>query len=742
MGIDPELLKQLIESFSSELDEYTVAINNSLLLLEKNNLSSEERAKHLATIFRSAHNIKGTSRSLGINTVGEIAHRVESLFSYIQKDKIEFSSEIVTLCLEAVDMLKTAFNCYIKNSELPSTLETLIERLDNVQKSEFKSRKIIEKNKIDVPNINKNSSIQHDTHEHDSIRVAISRIEKVSTLLEEIQVNKIAITDYYKDLTELLNCTNSFEYLWKQICTITKNPSENDFSDSTQRVLFSGNDTFKRIQQLTQTIHRNIRDRVNELSILSHSLQDEVRTLRMIPIGNLLCTFPRYIRDLEQSLGKKINLTIVGEDVKIDRAVLDQLKDPLIHLLRNAIDHGIESADIRLDQGKPETGQVRIKIQEEDGQIKIEIFDDGKGIDINAIEKAALNKKLFSKDEFSKLSNTQKLDLIFHSGFTTKEIITDVSGRGIGLDVVRANIENLKGKIDISTTPGVSTTFTISVPLTIATERGLHIQCGNESFVIPSLSVEKVLLIRTDQLKHIQGKQVIVQDNHTIPIYSLAELLNIPTENSIKKDQLSIVIVKKGSQAIALLVDDIIGEREIVLKPFHQPFSHYKSVAGGTLLESKQVVIVLEPNTLISEALKQKHSHQIVATSPTENTVERPHILVVDDSITTRTLEKNVLESKNYQVTVAVNGKDAWDLLQKQKFSLLITDVMMPIMDGFTLTERVKQSDSLKDLPVIIVTSLGSESEKKRGIDVGADAYIVKNEFESGTLLNIVSQFV
>lgn len=655
MTIDPELLKQLIESFSTELDEHTQVITTSLLALEKNALSEEERNKRITSIFRSSHNIKGTSRSLGIIDLGEIAHQLESTFSEIQKKTLEITPEIISSSLKSVDKMREAFKSFIQK---------------------------------EPENSNTNQPVQQEFHEHDSIRIPIHKIEKISSLLEEIQANRIA-------LVEEINISN-------------------------------------------QDMNKDMHSHVNELSILFHSLQDEVASLRMTPMGNLLCTFPRYVRDLAHELNKKIELTVKGEEVKVDKAILEGLKDPLFHLLRNAIDHGIETADIRQQSGKPEAGHIIIEIKEEESQIKISMSDDGAGIDLQKLIESAEQKGITTTN----MSESEKLALIFRSGFSTKKIITDVSGRGVGLDVVKSNIENLRGHLDFSTTLGKGTTFILRVPLSIASERGLVVKCEQHHFVIPTHVVERVLALDINQVVSVQGSQAIVLENRTILLRKLTDILHLKENNNFNGQKLSIVIIQKANTMLALLVDEIVGEREIVIKALQKPLTKTACIAGGTLIESNEVVVVLNPNDLIDQALQHANINRITSKEEITEKDKRPHILVVDDSITTRTLEKNVLESKNYQVTVAVNGKEAWDILQKQKFSLLITDVCMPIMDGFTLTEQVKKHDKLRDLPVIIVTSLGSDVEKKKGIDVGADAYIVKNEFESGALLEVVSQLV
>jgi two-component system, chemotaxis family, sensor kinase CheA len=332
--------------------------------------------------------------------------------------------------------------------------------------------------------------------------------------------------------------------------------------------------------------------------------------------------------------------------------------------------------------------------------------------------------------------------LIFLPGFSTKEIITDISGRGVGLDVVKANLDALKGSVSVTSILGQSTTFTLRVPLTLTSELGLMVSTCGQAFVIPMNGIERVFTLRTDEIVEIEASQTVLLEGHPVPLRILADILKFEKKEIANPDCVPIIILKNARKVVAILVDEIIGEREIVIKPLQPPASNVPCVIGGTLSGKGQVIVVLSASDLIEAAVHSGQMTRVSIQDKTDKEETRPRILVVDDSITTRTLEKNILESNHYQVTLAVNGKEAWDILQKESFSLLITDVSMPIMDGFTLTERVKQSNQLRDLPVIIVTSLGSDAEKKKGAEVGANAYIVKNEFESDVLLEVVAQLV
>ncbi len=735
MSIDPELMKQLIVTFKAELEEQAQQITDGLLKLEKGFESDDEKLKIIETIFRSAHNIKGASRGIGIHDVGEIAHCIESLFNKMKNNKLNSRSDIIDICLEAVDKMPIALNAFVEQSSLPFDLTDLLNRLgaDDHQKPDMKTTSsiVIEK---------KQASPDPDPHE--SIRVSIGKIDKVFALLEEIQINKIAIEDHYKALSHIILKTKELSTLWKQIFTGMKSNKQVERNDFVEKLYDKANDCFMEMSFSADYLQKTMRSQLNELSILSNSLQEEVRLLRLIPASNLIRSLPRYARDLAKELNKEIELEIQGDEVRMDQLVLERLKDPLIHLIRNAIDHGIESPDVRQAIGKSKVGHIKISVIDEGNNILINISDDGSGIDINKISSFIEEKKLATPADLAKMNKNEILEFIFRSGFSTKNTITNVSGRGVGLDVVKANLTELKGNVSVTTEFGQGTTFCLTVPLTLSSERGLLVNCHDQLFVIPTNTIKRVLMVRANDIVDVEGSQALLVDEHPVPLRILSDVLGLMGKEILEKEKLSIVVVEKGWHSVAFLVDDIVGEREIVIKPLRSPLAHVSCVSGGTLLEHNQVAIVLQSTDLLNKALNVTSVRRIASEDASEKTKDKPHILVVDDSITTRTLEKNILESKDYQVTITVNGKEAWDLLQKQKFSLLITDVSMPIMDGFTLTENVKKSEKLRDLPVIIVTSLGSDAEKARGVEAGADAYIVKNEFESGALLDIVEQLV
>jgi two-component system chemotaxis sensor kinase CheA len=462
----------------------------------------------------------------------------------------------------------------------------------------------------------------------------------------------------------------------------------------------------------------------------------------MLPLATITPTFGRMVRDLAREQNKQINLTMVGGDTELDKRVLEQIKDPLIHLLRNAVDHGLESPAQRQQAGKPAEGQITLAASQQGNNVVITISDDGEGLDIPAIRLAAVRKGLLDKAEVEKLNEAEVAHLIFNSGLSTSKIITDISGRGVGLDVVRQNVEELHGALEVSFGPGQGTTFTLTLPLTLASSRGLLVRAGQQTFALPLTTVERMLHVERSAIASVEGREAMTHQGKPIALAWLEDLLELPS-GSKEANPLTVVIVAVAEKRLGLIVDSLVGEQEIVMKSLGKQLAKVTGIAGATVLGSGQVILALHAADLVKLAGR-------TASRPSTGPKARPAeekqhktILVVDDSITTRTLEKNILEAAGYQVKLATDGEEALAVLVSSGLpDLIVSDVNMPRLDGFELTKRVKQDKRHADIPVILVTSLDSPADKARGIEVGADAYIVKSKFDQGNLLEIVEQLV
>lgn len=748
--LDPALMALLVSTFKGELDELSQEMTQALLALE-NNAPDFDRTRCLDALFRNAHNIKGAARGVNANVITEIAHHLETLFSRLKQRKLEPTSQVIGLCLECLDRMQDGMTSFSSGRALPFDLAALIARLvaiDPVSVAPPAAADLDDSNAEHFAEHNAPAKIGAESSEAsvkpsldgpELTRVALSRLDRVSALAEELMASRIEMDDH---LDVVLRIGHDIELQARRASdrrngVIARKNAEDALSkDRLTQML----EEIKKLKHDVQRLYKDMRGTGTRLGILAEGLQDEVRAMRLVPASSLLRPLSRTVRDIAQQLGKKIEYVVTGDDIQLDRPILEGIKAPLTHLVRNAIDHGIESPEDRSAAGKVATGKISIAVQGIGNRVVITVRDDGAGIDVAQIAHAAVRKKLISAAEAGQLSAEETLDLIFLPGFSSKEMITDISGRGVGLDVVLSNLRSLNGSVTVDSVLGQGTCFTLSLPLTMSTDRGLMVRSGANTFAIPSASVERVLEVKSSQVLDVEASQVILLDGKPVPARDLGQILELPYEETLAHDRLPVVVIAKGWQRVALLVDEIIGEREIVIKRLRPPLVSIRNVIGGTLTGSGKVIMVLNPSDIVTSAMQQGNLRRIVAKQDRE--VVPFHILVVDDSITTRTLEKNALENHGYRVTVAVDGKLGWEAIQAERFDLVLTDVEMPNMNGFELTEQIKQSEKYRELPVVLVTSLASEADRRRGVEVGADAYIVKGQFETRKLLDIIKQLL
>lgn len=466
-------------------------------------------------------------------------------------------------------------------------------------------------------------------------------------------------------------------------------------------------------------------------------IHDISMSMRMVPLRIIFDAYPRAVRDLAKTLDKKVDLVIEGAQTELDRRMVEKLNEPLIHLIRNAIDHGIETPDGRRRAGKSESGRLVIRALNEGHSILIQIEDDGQGIPLDKIKAKALAKKMFrSEEEYDRLSEVDQIHLIFIPGLSTSDLITDISGRGYGMDIVKASIESLKGSITVESKASVGTRISIHLPLTVTTLRALFVQCSGQRFALPITSVYQTRRIGPEDQVDVVGKRALRVRNQLIPLVNLAELMNLPGIPSSRSDNHFVVIAQDGNERAALIVDDIVDERDVIVKSLPAHMDRVRHVSSATIAPDQSIILMLHVPDLIAA------TKEVVVHGEPVKRKERRTILVVDDSLNTREVEKTILQAYGYDVDTAKDGLEALEKLRQRPFHLVVTDVEMPVMDGFTLTSKIKEEGSYRHIPVIIVTSRESMEDKRRGIEVGANAYIVKGSFDQNNLINTVESLI
>lgn len=479
---------------------------------------------------------------------------------------------------------------------------------------------------------------------------------------------------------------------------------------------------------------------------LGKQLQSDVWQARMVPAESLLEGYRRMMRDLARDEGKEIEFRADTGGVRADRRVLETLKDPIMHLLRNAVSHGIESPVERAREGKRATGLVTFRVETNGQRLTVTIQDDGRGVDFARVAAVAVRNGIIPESNAAGASAQELTRLLFRAGFSTSTGVTSLSGRGMGLSVVYQAIRRLQGDVDLQPAAGVGTIISLSVPLSIATHRLIIVSCGSQIFALPILGIERLKRINVSSIETVQGKPVIVHNGQSVPLTSIQSLLRLEhSSNRADPETLQVVILSSCGHRVALAVDAVLRETDAVIQNLGPAAGCEGRISSGVVLDDGAIAFVVNPMELIQSAVQPAAQLPSVsfATLPEPQAEPRPSsVLVVDDSMTTRALEKSILEAHGYQVRVAVDGVEALERLRQQTADLVIADIEMPRLNGFGLIDAMKRDAKLKHIPVIIVSSVERREDQERGLALGADAYIVKRKFDQQELLAAIRQIL
>lgn len=775
MSISEQIRQKLIESFKTEQTEHVQKINQGLLALEKGPDASQKQ-ELLKEIFREAHSLKGSARAVGMTTAESIGHTMEEILLQAKDGRRELTPEDFDLLYQALDSVELVLqHAEAGNTTPPAKVLILLSALEEATKKitppanrpvessqETISEDVSQSTESVLPEETPQETLKpaavsqppvNSLSGDETIRVSVSKLDTLMAQFSELLGTKIRIEQRLIEVRELQEFSVQWHKEWlglrNHYSRLIRDGQNRDDKDMAAMIDFvsDSQDHIRALNTQSNLLYRQLSNDAMRLSLVIDELQEEIKRIRMLPLDTITTTFERMVRDLARDQKKLIRLTVIGGETELDKRVLEQIKDPIIHLLRNSVDHGIELPKERQKFGKPIEGKIILEAHQQGHNVVIRISDNGRGLNLEAIRATAVKNRLLSQGEAQNLGDNDTAMLIFNSGLSTSRIITDISGRGVGMDVVRQNVAELHGTLNVDFEPGQSTAFTITLPLTLASSRGLLVQAGEEIFALPFSTIERMLEITSDKIGHVEGQEVITYQGRAVALVWLEDLLELPVTRR-DRHRLLVVIVTVAEKRLAVVVDDLTSEQEIVMKNLGKQLVKVSGIAGATVLGSGQVVLVLHAADLVKLASHvQKRTH-IATSSSSQNgngttADSRKTILVVDDSITTRTLEKNILEAAGYGVILATNGEEAMSLLMTEDLpNLIVSDVNMPYLDGFDLTYRVKQNPRYADVPVILVTSLDSPADKAKGIEVGADAYIVKSHFDQGNLLDTIEQLV
>jgi two-component system chemotaxis sensor kinase CheA len=761
---DSEFLKRIQATFRIEAKEHIKSFSEDLIELEKSQ-TKENYAKIIETLFREIHSLKGAARSVGQKEIESVCQPLENLFSSLKRNEITLNPTMFDLFHKTAENLsKLVLAGELEQAPVERhTLRELIQQLkqltpevningtkeEPMQQSEIKSVEVETSSDviratepaIDVHTISRPASTE-------VVRIQISKLDPLLLQAEEFLQTQITFNQQTDELIQILNEVVEWKtdtMNWRGRRSTATVFQWNEWQDKNE---FHLNNLENHLTEVTRFMEK---ERFSLDRLVTDHL-DAMKQALMLPVSSLVEVFPAMVREISREQQKEIEFIIRGTELEIDKRILEELKDPLIHLIRNSIDHGIGTPKERVQQNKPPRGTITMAFAaKENGLVEISVSDDGKGIDKDKVLKAALKSEIISPAGAEKLNKDEILSLIFQSGVSTSQIITDLSGRGLGLSIVSEKVEKLNGRLSMETKENIGTTFRILLPMSMAAFRGIVVSQGEFAFILPTMNVERVMRVMPEELKPVENHETIRLGEDIISVVNLAEVLGLPgRRKEVSRSQstdaqssghLCIVVLVEGENRMAFKVGEVLDEQQVLVKGLGKLLKRVRNISGVTILGSGKIVPVLHIADLMKSAVHM--AGRIMETHDEEKTATKSgKILVAEDSITSRTLLKNILETAGYQVITAVDGAEAFTRAKSEVFDLIVSDVDMPRLNGFELTVKIKSDKKLSEIPVVLVTALESREDRERGIEAGADAYIIKSRFDQGNLLEVIKKLI
>jgi two-component system chemotaxis sensor kinase CheA len=776
MGKREEFLKKILATFKIEAEENIASLSVNLIELEKNPPEAK-KAELLEVIYRSAHSLKGASRAVSLISIEQLCHKLEDVFSALRDDVIILTSNEYDLLHNTLDLIGILVNTDNDDSGLDKRISDQMAMLTDLESGTYSDSQGLktraskkspsdstntEDIKLDTEINKENPKAENNTvsnnkdksellSKNNIIRVNTDKLDKLLNQTEELLSIKLNTIHHSNSLKGINNnfdtCINRRNTLSSSIANLNKIIKEEgslegknkDISNIIELLNWTDEYT-KSIKKEVSILYNKALQEVYSTGAKVESLLNNVRDLSSVQFSSITDLLPKMIRDISKDLGKEVTFSIVGDEIEADRRVLEKVKISLIHIIRNSIDYGIEKPQERLNKGKHSSGKISISISQiENNKIEIRIEDDGAGIDEEKLKEIYFSNEKVTSGLSSKINRKEYLNYIFKSGVTTSNIVTDLSGRGLGLAIVQESVEQVGGNINVETKKDVSTIFIITIPQSIVTFRGVLLETSGQRFLVATSKLQKVLRVRKSEVETVDGKNVAKYNNTFIPLINLSSILELEDADN-QSEFMQVLVFSFNGEAIAFYVDKIITDQEVLVKNFNKQLLRVRNFEGATILASGELVPVLNVNDLYRSSKKVTSAGILVKIDQNKET--NKSILVVEDSITSRTLLKNILEASGYDVTTSVDGIDGYTKLVEGHFDAVVSDVEMPRMNGFELTEKIRSDKNVKNIPVLLVTSLSKREDKERGIAVGANAYIVKSNFDQSNLLEILERLI
>lgn len=756
----------MVELFRLEAEGQLAALTTGLLALENGTGDAEQ----LEAMMRAAHSLKGAARIVGLDAAVRVAHVMEDAFVAAQSGTVQLIHPHIDRLLVGVDLLtRIAATCEAEMESWSTTrlgeIENFLEELKAAIAGErdhedtpppfpgpavaaLPATVVVENNPepspLPAPEAKATAApVAAAAAAADArfLRVTADNLNRLLGLAGESLVESRWLRPFGASVGRIKRLHAGVAGALEQL------RAELEAGAAPARLA----ETLAEAQRRLGGAREFIVSRIDELDSydrrstnLAHRLYGEALAVRMRPFADGIGGFPRMVRDVARQLGKDVRFEVIGENTQVDRDILDKLEAPLGHLLRNSVDHGLEFSAERTAAGKPATGSIKLEARHSAGKLLITVSDDGRGADLEKLRAAIVRKKLITAEMAPRLSEAELLEFLFLPGFSMKETVTDISGRGVGLDVVQSMIKAVRGAIRVSSTPGRGMRFTLQLPLTLSVVRALLVEVAGEPYAFPLGFIARTLRLPEKDVASTEGRQHFAFDGKRVGLVAAHEVLGHAAGRREAGD-LPVVVVGEGEHRYGLVVEKFLGEHEFVVQPLDPRLGKVKDIAAGTLMENGAPVLILDVEDLV-------HSIEKIAAGggrlgSVQNTaakasIARKRVLVVDDSLTVRELERKLLESRGYAVECAVDGMDGWNAVRAGSFDLVISDVDMPRLDGIELTKLIKNDTRLRALPVMIVSYKDREEDRRRGLDAGADYYLTKGSFHDTTMTDAVRDLI
>jgi len=745
----------LLELFSLEADAQTQVLSAGLLALERN----PTQADQLEACMRAAHSLKGAARIVGVDAGVSVAHVMEDCLVSAQENRLYLQPEHIDALLQGTDLLMRIATP--GNNVGPADIQgyvALMERLLDPSQPIVNATPapaapepapVIEALppepepepvppvSTDLPRPNKRLTEGGER----VLRVTAERLNSLLDLSSKSLVETQRLKPYLVSLQRLKriqsNSARALDTLDGQLKTMNLSLEAQEALADTRRLLSEA-------QALLADKTAELDEFGWQAGQRAQVLYDTALACRMRPFADVLAGQVRMVRDLGRSLGKQVRLEIEGEKTQVDRDVLEKLEAPLTHLLRNAVDHGIEMPEQRVLAGKPAEGLIRLRASHQAGLLVLELSDDGNGVDLERLRGTIVDRHLSPQETALRLSEEELLTFLFLPGFSLRDKVTEVSGRGVGLDAVQHMVRQLRGAVVLEQTAGQGSRFHLEVPLTLSVVRSLVVEVGEEAYAFPLAHIERMCDLAPNDIVQLEGRQHFWHEGRHVGLVAASQLLQRPPGQS-NDETLKVVVIRERDAVYGIAVERFIGERTLVVLPLDDRLGKVQDISAGALLDDGSVVLIVDVEDMlrsVDKLLNTGRLERIARRSQQATEAPRKRVLVVDDSLTVRELQRKLLLNRGYEVAVAVDGMDGWNALRSEDFDLLITDIDMPRMDGIELVTLLRRDSRLQSLPVMVVSYKDREEDRRRGLDAGADYYLAKASFHDDALLDAVMELI